>query len=348
MTRRVIAGGVAIGGGAPVTVQSMTTTDTRDVGATLAQIAALREAGCDIVRCAVFDREAARAMRGIAGGAGMPVVADVHFDYRLGIEAVENGAAKLRINPGHIGGEANVAAVAACCRAHGVPIRVGVNSGSVERALLDRHGGPTPDAMAESALAHVAMLERAGFYDTVVSMKGSSVRATVEACRAFAKASDYPQHIGVTEAGTALSGPVKSAVGIGTLLMEGIGDTVRVSLSGDPVPEVAAGIAILRACGLRQGGVEVIACPTCGRTGIDVPGIARQVEERTRHITKPLKVAVMGCVVNGPGEAREADIGIAGGKDGGALFVRGREPRKVPADRLLEVLLAEIEKMAAS
>ncbi len=345
MTRRVTAGGVFIGGGAAITVQSLTNTDTRDVEATLAQIGALRAAGCDIVRCAVFDMDCAHAMGKIVPEAGIPVVADVHFDHRLGIAAVENGVSKLRINPGNIGGERNVAAVAACCRAHGVPIRVGINSGSVQRDLLERYGGPTPEAMVESALSHIAMLEKEGFYDIVISLKSSSVRSTVEACRAFTKASDYPQHIGVTEAGTVSSGVIKSAVGIGTLLMEGIGDTLRVSLTGDPVPEVPAGIAILKACGLRTGGVEIVSCTTCGRTSIDVEGIATELERRLAGIRRPIKVAVMGCVVNGPGEAKEADIGIAGGKGAGALFVKGRPPRKVPMDKLLDELLREIHAL---
>lgn len=345
MTRRVTVGGVPIGGGAPVTVQSMTRTDTRDASATLAQIARLAEAGCEIVRCSVYDMDCARALRQIVGGSPIPVVADVHFDHRLGIAAVESGAAKLRINPGNIGGAANVAAVAACCKAHGVPIRIGVNAGSLERELLAQYGGPTPDAMVKSALSHVAMLEREGFYDVAVSLKASSARATVEACRAFAAASDYPQHVGVTEAGPPGGGTVKSAVAIGTLLMEGIGDTIRVSLSGDPVPEVEAGIAILKACGLRDAGVEIVSCPTCGRTCIDVAGIAREVERRLAHIKRPLKVAVMGCVVNGPGEAREADIGISGGKEGGALFVKGKPTRRVPEESLLDELLREVEEL---
>ena len=345
MTRQVMVGGVAIGGGAAVSVQSMTNTDTRDVEATLEQIAKLREAGCEIVRCSVYDMDCARAMRRIVEGAGIPVIADVHFDHTLGIAAVENGVSKLRINPGNVGGAANVAAVAACCKAHGIPIRLGVNSGSIEKQLLVKYGGPTPQAMVESALSHVAMLEREGFYDIIVAMKGSVVRNTVDASRAFAKASQYPQHIGVTESGTVQSGIIKSAVGIGTLLMEGIGDTLRVSLSGDPVPEVRAGIAILRACGLRSDGVDIVSCATCGRAGFDVAGIARDLEDRLAHVKKPLKVAVMGCVVNGPGEAREADIGIAGGRDGGALFVKGQPPRKVSMDRLVGELLQEIDKM---
>lgn len=343
-TRQVKAGGLAIGGGAQVSVQSMTNTDTRDVAATLAQIATLREAGCDIVRCSVYDMDCARAMRPIVEGAGIPVVADVHFDYRLGIAAVENGVSKLRINPGNIGGEARVEAVARCCLRHGVPIRVGVNSGSVEPQLLRKYGGPTPQAMVESAQGHIAMLEKHGFTDIVVSMKTPDVPETVAACQAFAKASDYPQHIGITESGTVRTGLVRSAVGIGSLLMQGIGDTLRVSLSGDPLPEIEAGLLILRACGLRNEGVRIVSCPTCGRTGVNVAAMADELEARLAHIKTPLRIAVMGCVVNGPGEAREADLGIAGGPEGGVLFVKGQKPRKVPTEHLMDELLAEINK----
>lgn len=342
MSRRVMCGRVAMGGGAPVSIQSMTNTDTRDAAATLAQVRALAAAGCDIVRISVYDEACARAMREIRDGSPTPLVADVHFDYRLAVLAVENGADKLRINPGNIGGERRVQKVADCARAHGVPIRVGVNSGSVEKELLRRYGGPTPRAMLESALAHVRMLEACGFYDVVVSIKASSVRETVEANRLLARACEYPLHIGVTEAGLPGRGTVKSAIGAGALLLDGIGDTLRVSLSGDPLQEPAVALEILRSLGLR-GGVNIIACPTCGRTCLDVAGVARKIEEATRLWPERLTVAVMGCVVNGPGEAREADVGIAGGPDGFALFRRGENPVRGegdPAQALLSALEA--------
>lgn len=344
MTKQVHCGQVAIGGGAPVTVQSMTNTDTRDVEATLAQIRALAVSGCDIVRVSVYDEACAKAVRPLVDGAPVPLVADIHFDHTLALAAVENGIQKLRINPGNIGGEANVRAVAACAKAHGVPIRIGVNSGSVEHELLAKHGGPTPQAMVESALNHARMLEAVAFEDIVISVKASSARDTVEANRLLAKACDYPLHLGVTEAGLPGQGTVKSAIGIGALLLDGIGDTIRVSLSGDPVTEAPAGIAILRALGLRKG-VDVIACPTCGRTGgLDVAGIARRVEDETRDWAEDLRVAVMGCVVNGPGEAREADLGIAGGKTGSVIFRRGQPPQKVEGDPA-EALIAALKEL---
>ena len=344
-TRRVYAGGVAIGGGAPVTVQTMTNTDTRDVEATLAQIRAMAAAGADIVRVSVYDNACAEAVRALVDGSPVPLVADIHFDHRLAIRSVENGIAKVRINPGNIGGEANVRRVADCLKAHHVPVRIGVNSGSVEKDILKKYGGVTPQGMVESGLNHARMLEQAGFEDIVMSFKATDVHKMVEACRLAAKLTCYPQHIGVTESGTADVGIVKSAVGIGALLLDGIGDTIRVSLSGDPVQEVPAGLAILRACGLRRDGLEIISCPTCGRTGIDVEGIARRVRSECADIHVPLKVAVMGCVVNGPGEAREADLGIAGGGDGrGVLIVRGQDPRPVSGD-LAALLIAEIRRM---
>ena len=342
MTRQVIAGGVKIGGGAPVTVQSMTNTDTRDLAATGAQISRLAAAGADIVRIAVPDEESAANVRALVDMSPVPLVADIHFDYRLAIRAIENGIAKVRINPGNIGGEANVRILADCLKAHRIPVRVGVNGGSLEKEILAKYGGVTPEGMVESALGHVRMLEKYGYDDVVISMKAPDVRRTVESYRLAAKSCDYPLHVGVTHAGSAGMGRVKSDIGIGALLVDGIGDTIRVSLTGDPEPEVAAGIDILRAVGLR-GGVDVIACPTCGRTCIEVEAIARRVEEATRSIQANLKVAVMGCVVNGPGEAREADIGIAGGKNGGALFVKGEAPRTIRGD-LFEALMAEIRK----
>ena len=348
MTRKVQVGSVAIGGGAPISVQTMTNTDTRDVEATLAQIRAMAAAGADIVRVSVYDEACARAVRALVDGSPVPLVADIHFNHRLAIQSVENGIAKVRINPGNIGGEAHVRELADCLKMHRVPVRIGVNSGSVEKEILEKHGGVTPEGMVESGLSHARMLERAGYDNIVLSFKATDVQKMVAACRLASKACDYPQHIGVTESGTADVGIVKSAVGIGALLLEGIGDTIRVSLSGDPVQEVPAGLAILRACGLRRDGVEIISCPTCGRTGIDVEGIARRVRAETADIRVPMKVAVMGCVVNGPGEAREADLGVAGGKDGaGVLFVKGREPKPVKGGDLAEILIQEVRRLAA-
>ena len=345
-TRKVHVGPVAIGGGAPISVQTMTNTDTRDVEATLAQIRAMTAAGADIVRVSVYDEACAKAVRDLVDGSPVPLVADIHFNHRLAIQSVENGIAKVRINPGNIGGEAHVRELADCLKAHRVPVRIGVNSGSVEKEILERYGGVTPEGMVESGLNHARMLERAGYDDIVLSFKATDVRKMVAACRLAAKACDYPQHIGVTESGTADVGIVKSAVGIGALLLEGIGDTIRVSLSGDPVQEVPAGLSILRACGLRRDGIEIISCPTCGRTGIDVEGIARRVRAETADIRVPLKVAVMGCVVNGPGEAREADLGVAGGKDGaGILFVKDQPPRSIKGGDLAAELVAEIRRM---
>ena len=346
MTRKVNVGPVAIGGGAPISVQTMTNTDTRDVEATLAQIRAMAAAGADVVRVSVYDEACAKAVRDLVDGSPVPLVADIHFNHRLAIQSVENGIAKVRINPGNIGGEAHVRELADCLKAHRVPVRIGVNSGSVEKEILEKYGGVTPEGMVESGLNHARMLERAGYDDIVLSFKATDVRKMVAACRLAAKACDYPQHIGVTESGTADVGIVKSAVGIGALLLEGIGDTIRVSLSGDPVQEVPAGLSILRACGLRRDGIEIISCPTCGRTGIDVEGIARRVRAETADIRVPLKVAVMGCVVNGPGEAREADLGVAGGKDGaGILFVKDMPPRSIKGGDLAAELIAEIRRM---
>lgn len=344
MTRQIMVGNVAVGGGAPVSVQSMTNTDTRDVEATLGQIRALHEAGCEIVRLAVHDEACARAVRPLVDQSPVPLVADIHFDHKLAMRAIENGIAKVRINPGNVGGEANVRELADCLKQHKVPVRVGVNSGSVEKEILAKYGGPTPEGMVESAINHARMLEKCGFYDIALSIKASNVPDTVKCYRLASKMGDWPLHIGVTEAGTPEVGIIKSAMGIGSLLLDGVGDTLRVSLTGDPVQEVYAGIEILRAAGLRNDGVEIVSCPTCGRTCIPVQQIADRVRRETRDIRRPLKVAVMGCVVNGPGEAREADIGIAGGKDGGALFKKGEKPRTVRGD-LAEILLDEIRKM---
>ncbi len=346
MSREVRIGKLTLGGKNPVWVQSMTNTDTRDTEKTGAQIKALAEAGCDIVRVSVYDEACAEAVRTLVDESPVPLVADIHFDHKLAIRAAENGIAKLRINPGNIGGEANVRELADCARAHGIPIRIGVNSGSAEKELLDKYGGPTAECLTESALRHARMLEKVGFEDIVLSMKSSDVRLTVDAYRLARKHCDYPLHVGVTEAGLPGQGTVKSAIGIGALLLDGIGETIRVSLSGDPLPEAKAAWDILRALDLRVRGVQLIACPTCGRTCVPVADIARRVEEELSDIRIPIKVAVMGCVVNGPGEAREADVGIAGGRSGGALFIRGEEPRKVTGD-LAEILIREVRKIAA-
>ena len=347
MTRQVLAGGVAIGGGAPITVQTMTNTDTRDAAATIDQIRRMAAAGADIVRVSVYDDICADNVRALVDASPVPLVADIHFNHRLAIRAVENGIAKVRINPGNIGGEENVRELADCLKMHGVPVRIGVNSGSIEKDILAKYGGVTPQGMVESGLNHARMLERAGYDRIVLSFKATNVKTMIEACRLAHAQTDYPQHIGVTESGTADVGIVKSAVGIGTLLMEGIGDTIRVSISGDPLQEIPAGIDILRACGLRRDFVEIISCPTCGRTCIDVEGIAAKVRAATLDIRSPLRVAVMGCVVNGPGEAREADLGIAGGRDGGALIVKGQPPRAVRGD-LAEILISEIRSYVAN
>ncbi len=344
MTKVVKVGDLLLGGGNPVLVQSMTNTDTRDAAATLAQIRALADAGCDIVRVSVYDEACAEAVKTLAAESPVPLVADIHFDHKLAIKSAENGIAKLRINPGNIGGEAHVRELADCAKAHHIPIRIGVNSGSAEKELLEKYGGPTPECLVESALNHARMLEKAGFDDIVLSMKSSDVKGTIEAYRLASRRCGYPLHLGVTEAGLPGQGTVKSAIGIGALLADGIGDTIRVSLSGDPVPEAKAAWDILRALNLRVRGVQLIACPTCGRTCIPVEAIARRVEAELADVTVPLKVAVMGCVVNGLGEGREADVGIAGGKTGGVLFIRGQEPQRVEGD-LAEILISAVRGM---
>ena len=345
MTRQIQVGGVAVGGGAPVSIQSMLNTKTTDVEGSLSQIRALAAAGCEIARLAVPDMEAAAGFGKIAAASPLPLVADIHFDYRLAIAAAEGGAAKIRINPGNIGGENRVKAVVDCCKAHHIPIRIGVNGGSLDKALLHKYGHPTPEALVESAFSHIALLEKYGFYDICVSMKSSSVPLMMAAYRLFAEKSDYPLHLGVTETGTETMGVIKSAMGIGGLLCMGIGDTIRVSLTADPVKEVLAAKSILKAAGLRKEGVNLIACPTCGRTKIDLIGLANRVEEALQDCKKPLTVAVMGCIVNGPGEAREADVGIAGGEDCGVLFVKGELKEKLPYDELLPALLRYIDKL---
>ncbi len=350
-TRSFQIGRVPIGGGAAVSVQSMTNTDTRDAAATLKQIRALAQAGCDIVRVSVYDDDCLPALHTLVRESPVPLVADIHYRADLAVSAMERGVAKVRINPGNIGSAQGVRRVADCARAHGVPIRIGVNSGSLEKDILAREGGVTARGMVESALLHARLLEDAGFFDIVLSLKASSVPLTVAAYRLAAAETDYPLHLGVTEAGLPGSGNIKSAIGIGALLLDGIGDTVRVSLTGSPLPEAPAAIDILRAVGLRRSFVDVVSCPTCGRTGIDVAAIATRVQEELSDLRVPLTVAVMGCVVNGPGEAREADVGLAGGGLAdtgavyGALFERGKPPRRVEGD-LAALLIARAREIA--
>ena len=345
-TRQVQVGSVRIGGGAPVSVQSMTNTDTADVEKTLSQIRALTVAGADIVRVSVYNEACADAVRALVDGSPVPLVADIHFDYKLAIKAVENGIHKLRINPGNIGGEKNVRILADCVKAHHIPVRIGVNSGSVEKDLLDKYGGPTPEAMVESCMKHVRMVEERGFGNIVLSVKSSSVLNTIACYRCLSKAADYPLHLGVTEAGSLIRGTVKSAVGLGILLNEGIGDTIRVSLTADPCEEIGVAYEILRSLGLRTRGPEIISCPTCGRTEIDLIGLEKAVEERLRNVTASIRVAVMGCVVNGPGEARECDLGVAGGRDKGIIFRGGTVVRSVHGhDELLAAFMEELQKL---
>ena len=342
-TKRINVGGVAVGGGAKVSVQSMCNTKTWDAEATAAQIREFAAAGCDIVRVAVPDMRSAQAISEIKERVDMPLVADIHFDYRLALEAAARGADKIRINPGNIGGEENVKAVAEACRARNIPIRIGVNAGSLEAWLIEKYGHPCPEAMVESARGHVALLNKYGFDDICLSLKTSSVPLTIASYRMAAECFPYPLHLGVTETGTEWNGTIQSAVGIGTLLCEGIGDTIRVSLTADPVCEVAAGVAILKAAGLRSGGVKFVSCPTCGRTEIDLISLAKDVEARVKNIDRDITVAVMGCVVNGPGEAREADYGVAGGKGKGILFKKGQVLGTYPYERLCDALTELIE-----
>ena len=345
MTRQILVGSVPVGGGAPVTIQSMCNTPTADVEATLRQIRALAAAGCEIVRVAVPDLEAARAVGKIKEQCPIPLVVDIHFDYKLALECVAAGADKVRINPGNIGGEDHVKAVARACAQRGIPIRIGVNGGSLEKPILAKYGGVCPEAMVESAFGHIRLLEKFDFTDICVSLKSSSVPMTMRAYQLMHEQSDYPLHIGVTEAGTVRMGTLKSAVGIGGLLALGIGDTMRVSLSADPVEEVYAARDILKAAGVRKDGPELISCPTCGRTRIDLIGLANQVEERLKAVDKPITVAVMGCAVNGPGEASAADVGIAGGVGEGLLFRKGEIVKKVPQDQLVDALFALIGEL---
>lgn len=345
MTKQINVGGVLVGGGAPVTIQSMTNTPTQNAEATVAQIRELAAAGCEIVRVAVPDMEAARAVGKIKENSPIPVVVDIHFDYKLALEAIAAGADKVRINPGNIGGEDRVKAVAQACRRRNIPIRIGVNGGSLEKPILAKYGGVCPEAMVESAFGHIRLLNKFDFDDICVSLKSSSVPVTMKAYQLMSQESSYPLHIGVTEAGTVRMGTIKSAVGVGGLLALGIGDTMRVSLSAHPVEEVYAARDILRAAGVRKEGPELVSCPTCGRTKIDLIALANEVEERLKTVDKPITVAVMGCAVNGPGEARSADCGIAGGIGEGLLFQKGEIVKKVPQDRLVDELFALIERL---
>ena len=344
-TRKVKVGSCYIGGDSPVTIQSMTNTDTRDVNATLTQINALYEAGCEIIRCAVPDMEAAEALKEICEKSPMPVVADIHFDYKLALAAIENGVSALRINPGNIGSVEKVKAVVEAAKAKNIPIRIGVNSGSLEKEILERDGYPTAKGLVESALKHVRILEELEFYDIVISIKSSDVTMMIDAYRLMSESCNYPLHLGVTESGTPFRGTIKSSIGLGTLLAEGIGDTIRVSLTSDPIEEIKVAKEILKALNLRKSGLQFVSCPTCGRTQINLIKIAEEVEKKLESINKNIKVAVMGCAVNGPGEAREADIGIAGGRGEGLIFKKGIIVRKVKEEDLIEELMKEIENM---
>lgn len=342
MTREINIGGVKIGGNNPIAIQSMCNTDTRDVKSTVEQIKKLEKAGCEIIRVAVPDMQAAECIRDIKNSIDIPLVADIHFDYRLALKCMDNGIDKIRINPGNIGSADRVKQVADMAKKNHIPIRVGVNSGSLEKELVEKYGGVTPQGLVESALGHVKLLEQNDFYDTAISIKASNVPFSIEVYELLSNTVDYPLHVGITEAGTVWGGTIKSAVGIGAILSRGIGDTIRVSLTGDPVEEIYAAKEILKDLNLRKFGVEFISCPTCGRTSIDLIKIANEVENKIKDIDKNIKVAVMGCAVNGPGEAREADIGIAGGHGEGLIFKKGEILRKVPEEKLVDELLKEI------
>lgn len=344
-TRKVKVGDIYIGGDAPITIQSMLNKPSTDIEGSVAQAKALEAAGCEIIRAAVPDLPAVRLIAALKEAVSVPIVADIHFDYKLALEAAAAGVDKIRINPGNIGGEDRVKAVVEACRARNIPIRVGVNSGSVEKSILAKYGAPTAEALVESALYHVSLLEKFDFYDTVISMKSSDVQTMVEAYRLASEKCDYPLHLGVTEAGTERLGLIKSSAGLGALLMDGIGDTVRVSLTADPVREVYAAKDILRSLEIRKGGIQFVSCPTCGRTRINLIQLAEDVQEALKDVDKDIKVAIMGCVVNGPGEAHEADIGVAGGVGCGLIFKKGEVLRKVPEEDLLTELLKEIEKL---
>ena len=344
-TKVIRIGDRVIGGGNPILIQSMTNTPTEDVQATVAQIGRLEEAGCEIIRCTVPTPEAAAAIGEIKKQIHIPLVADIHFDYKMAIAAMENGADKIRINPGNIGGKDRISEVVRCARERQIPIRVGVNSGSLERDLVEKYGGVTAEGLVESALDKVGMVEGCGYDQIVISIKSSDVLMCIRAHEILAKKTNYPLHVGITEAGTLMSGNIKSAVGLGVILYQGIGDTIRVSLTGDPVEEIKSAKHILRTLGLRKGGIDVVSCPTCGRTKIDLIGLANQVETLVQKYPLDIKVAVMGCAVNGPGEAKEADIGIAGGNGEGLLIKRGRIVRKMPESELLDALRQELDSM---
>jgi len=346
-TRQISVGSVLIGGDAPISIQSMTTTNTHDIKATVEQIHRLEETGCEIVRVTVPDKASAEALTKIRSQISIPLIADIHFSHQLALMALDAKVDCLRINPGNIGSRDRVERVVMQAKDQGVPIRIGVNAGSLEEGLLEKYGYPTAEAMVASALGHIEILESLDFYDTKVSLKASQVGLAVEAYRLFSKDSDYPVHLGITEAGTATSGAVKSAVGLGILLADGIGDTLRISLAADPVEEVRVGYEILKSLNLRRRGINIIACPTCGRLEFDVIKLANRLEDKLSHITVPLDVAILGCVVNGIGEGKEADIGIAGGKGGGMLFVKGEVIRKVASEDLESVLIKEVEALAA-
>lgn len=346
-TRELKIGNVKVGGDAPVTVQSMTNTDTSDVGATVAQIKALQDAGCEIVRVAVPDMQSAEAVGDIKRQISIPLVADIHFDWRLAIKSLEGGVDCLRINPGNIGDRDRITEVVKAARERAVPIRIGVNAGSLEKDILSRYGHPTAEALVESAMRHISILEEMDFREIKVSLKASSVPLTVKSYRLLAEKVDYPFHIGITEAGTLFSGTIKSAVGLGVLLAEGIGDTMRVSLTGDPVDEVRAGWEILKALEMRKRGATIISCPTCGRLKFNSISIAKEIEERLANLKDSVKVAIMGCVVNGPGEAIEADIGIAGGDGAGMLYIKGKQVRKVREEEIVRTVLEEVDKLLA-
>ncbi|OPD25523.1 4-hydroxy-3-methylbut-2-en-1-yl diphosphate synthase [Clostridium botulinum] len=344
-TKKVKVGSIYVGGDSPISIQSMTNTDTRDVKSTLNQINKLEKIGCDIIRCAVPDIEASEALKIITKESKIPVVADIHFDHKLALESIKNGVDALRINPGNIGSMERVKMVAEAAKGKSIPIRVGVNSGSLKKDILDKYGRVCPEALVESALQHVNILEKCNFNDIVISIKSSNVIQMIESYRLISEKVNYPLHLGVTEAGTTFRGTIKSSVGIGTLLAEGIGDTIRVSITGDPLEEIKIGKEILRSLGYVNEGIEFVSCPTCGRTNIDLISIAEEVEKRLSNCNKNIKVAVMGCVVNGPGEAREADIGIAGGKGEGLIFKKGKVIKKVKEEDIIDELIKEIEKM---
>ena len=345
-TRQIRVGNVVIGGDAPVVVQSMTNTDTRDIDATVAQIKGLEGGGCEVVRVAVPDKEAAEALGRIKTSIGIPLIADIHFDYRLALLSIEQGVDGLRLNPGNIGDKKRIEHVVKAAKERGIPIRIGVNAGSLEEDLLQKYGHPTPEAMVESAMRHIRILEENDFHDIKISLKASNIHTTINAYRLISEKLDYPLHVGISEAGPLLSGTVKSAIGIGILLSEGIGDTIRVSLTADPVEEVRVAYEILKALNLRHRGVNIISCPTCGRMEIDIEEIAAVVEKRLSHITLPLNISILGCVVNGIGEGKEADVGIAGGKGSGLLFKNGKMVRRLRESELVEALIKEVEDLA--